>query len=274
MVFSGSYESLLKETGARVLVNYASPKGSVLGGSIPFGFKSVIIDSGVFQLQGKIRTNYDINIGGYATWLKFNLPQHPEVDGYFTFDWDGGEGDTPTRAALLKKNYEYMLAEGLKPIPIWHPTRESWERLDYYVEQSPWVALGGLVAGGYVGRAPSLLSAVKLRHPTHNFHVLGVGHSLINNLPRAIRPFSVDISTWNVPARFGNFLLRNEDGSIVERHLAGVDVEGKRISTEQLKGNYKSNAFAADTLKTSIRTLMSMEDEMQTKDSTVRPLLF
>lgn len=271
LVYTSSYEDLLLSENARLLLNYASAGRSVLGSSIPQGFRSILIDSGVFLLQVGTRTEHELTLEGYCLWLQLNLTSHPEVDAYIAFDWDGGEGSPNVRALRVRKNYERMLAEGLSPIPVWHVTLEGMEGLRYYAEHSEYIAIGSLVSQSRVATAPALLSAVSLQFPSHRFHILGVGHTMFNNTPRELLPYSIDVSTWNVPARFGNTLERNPNGTIVERHM-NPNGGGKRVPVHQLKGG-RNNFFLTETLRTSIRTLMSMEDDTLPHNPTVQPVL-
>lgn len=170
------------------------------------------------------------------------------------FDWDGGEGSSAERVKEIRKNYEYMRGEGLDPIPVFHPGRETLDTLKYYADWSEYIAMGELVFLGSVRGAGSLIATIKGMFPSHRFHILGVGHSLANQVHSSLLPYSVDVSTWNVPARFGHILVVDEKGKITEKHPGG---DGN--VNEALKGG-RSNTNLMETLKASIRTLMSLED--------------
>lgn len=254
LVYSNSYAHLLRESGARVLVNYAAPAKDLHGRKIPKGFSSILIDSGVFQLQKGTLSEKELTVGGYSMWLQLEIPKHPEVDGYIAFDWDGGEGSTFERVRKIRKNYEYMRAQGLSPIPVWHPTRETIGDLRFYADQTDYIAIGGLVSAGKIMRTPMLLQTVRLEYPSVRFHVLGVGHPLANTIKNQYLPYSVDISTWNASARFGAHLVSNSDGLIREvREVRG------RERDESLVGG-KENEKLREMLLENIRVLRGMEE--------------
>jgi len=272
-VFSDSYKDLLQEAGVRILLNYNAAARSNLGGVIPSGFKSVLVDSGVFQLQTGTRAAHEVTIDGYCTWLKQQLPYHPEVDGYMAFDWDGGKGTTVERVATIRRNYLYMQEQGLNPLPVWHPTREVLQDLDFYAKQTDYIAMGGVASTGRFTMAIPIVASMRMRYPDHKFHILGLGHSILNKLSVELRPHSVDISTWNVPARFGNTIEKRPDGTLVEQHMLRDERrDGKRVSVEALKGGL-SNVFLRDSLKRSIEVLMSLEDDTRVGTAPIQPIL-
>lgn len=264
-MYSSSYEDILLEEKARVLVNYAHPKQSLLGRVIPKGFTSVLIDSGVFQLQKGLATEHELNVSGYSGWLQMELPKHPEVDGYFAFDWGGQRNTLHDKENRLRYNYQYMLNQGLNPIPVWHPMWEGMSQLDFYARKSDYIALGGFASLGIWKTLVPLLTRSISLYPDHKFHLLGAGHPLLNSVSIDYAPYSIDVSTWSVAARFGN-LLRIRDGKILE-----LSATPKGVRNEDFLGS--QNPLLREELRNAIKLLMSIESaELGPRD--IQPLLF
>lgn len=144
---------------------------------------SFLLDSGAFTAW---RAGKECDVGRYADFVE-SLPFKPWR--YFTLDVIGN----PTATA---KNLEYLIARGLKPVPIF--TRgEDICRLDDLYELSDLVAVGGLVGTrGNQGFVNGFMKAVKGR----KVHWLGYGRI---EFVKRWRPFSFDSASWGAGVMYG-----------------------------------------------------------------------
>lgn len=123
------------------------------------------------------------------------------IDGYFGMDILGD-----VKATL--RNQEILESHGLKPIPIWHQGEEM-SYLDYFCRRYELVGIGGIQASHLDYRKLiSLFSLLGNKYPDNRFHMLGVGFSAYK-CRSFLEPYSLDISTWLVPVRYGKRLMDN-----------------------------------------------------------------
>lgn len=193
---------------------------------IPNGFPEVIIDSGGFQLQtGVYKASSDDSIAKlypngiqygkyyfverYALWLEQMLPRHPEVVAYMNFD----VLDDPD---LSLEYLNQLEKHGLHPLPIWHDG-DDMSYLSYYCQNYPWVAIGGMVSTGGLGKGylSRLTTMLTQKYPETKFHLLGIGLSGAIGF-KASRPYSVDFSTWSSVMRFGHEIILDKKQFIKE----------------------------------------------------------
>ena len=141
-----------------------------------------LLDSGAFTAW---KAGKPIALDDYCKFIE-SLPFKPWR--YFTLDVIGDPEAT-------MRNYETMLARGLKPVPIF--TRgEDPKLLDTYYETSDVVGIGGLVGtGGNKGFVKGIMRKVG----TRRVHLLG-----FTNQPflKAYRPYMADSSSWEMGARY------------------------------------------------------------------------
>jgi hypothetical protein len=225
LVHSDEYEKEMVEYGANLMLSYASIPPSKTGEvEIPKGFKDVLLDSGGFQLQTGVKGSRDISLSGYCAWLHYALEKFPEIKGYMTLDILGDINQT-------LDNLNYMVKEGLTPLPVWHPG-ESDYILSYYCNEFPYVAIGG-IAGKRSASSSELkpiFERILIEHPTTKFHFLGMGLRAGVAL-RSMRPYSIDFSTWLNTMRFGNKIDWNEEGLLVQKRMSPE--ESNRVRTDK-----------------------------------------
>ena len=225
LVHSDEFEKEMVKYQCNLMLSYASIPLSRTGeAEIPKGFPSVLIDSGGFQLQTGVQGSRTISLSGYCSWLHYALPKFPEIHGYMALDILGDVNQS-------LKNLEYMVKDGLTPMPVWHPGEEDYV-LDYYCSEFPYVAIGGVAGRRAMGSAllRPIFERILLNHPKTKFHFLGVGLRS-GVILRAFRPYSTDFSTWLTVSRFGNKLEWNEEGLLVEKHMTLE--ERNRIRTDK-----------------------------------------
>ena len=225
LVYDKSHEDVLREEDCNLMLTFASiPKGE--NRWFPHGFKSIMVDSGGYQLQTGIKPSRDLTITAYTSWLQFALEEYSEiVDGYLNLDIMNDTDQT-------LKNLAYMEGEGLHPIPVWHPGEGDW-MLEYYCSEYSYVALGGLVGKGKMGRfvIRDIFQRMKINHPNTRFHILGMGITASSAL-RSFRPYSVDYSTWVNVYKFGHGLIWDKDGLLREQPLPKETRDRIRVDRE------------------------------------------
>lgn len=157
-------------------------------------------------------------------------------------------------AELTFKNQEYMEKQGLRPIPVWH-AGEPEDYLGDYCKRYDYVAIGGISSLGTPGKSYilNLLTFVKEKYPNVKFHLFGIGISGLLAF-KSLRPYSIDFSTWGVPARYGHDLVEDkkqllkeiklppeirenikDDGTLEEEYLRGTIRKIKMLETNLQK---------------------------------------
>lgn len=148
----------------------------------------VFIDSGGFSAKTQGAT---IDINEYAAFLK---RYGDLITVYANLDAIGD----PVKTWENQKRMEDM---GLHPLPVFH-TGEPWSFLERYVEEYPYIALGGMVP--YMRQwkklMPWLVKCFRIAEGKAVFHGFGAtAWGVVNALPW----YSVDSSSWGQGFRFG-----------------------------------------------------------------------
>jgi hypothetical protein len=177
---------------------------------------SQVIDSGAYSAW---RSGTKIDVREYAAWLR---DKHQDLWFYFSLDVIPGsktQGTLPTKRQIEKacreswRNYEYLLAQGLKPVPTFHQF-EDFAWLDRIRETNPPV----------IGLSPNKLVHVGKRNvwcksvftyvcngkpfPSERYHGLGVASpSAVFTCPW----FSIDTINPIVHAARANITLPRFD---------------------------------------------------------------
>lgn len=158
-------------------------------------YPDVFADSGGFSAMTQ---GAQIDVSEYAAWIKrykhlFNT--------YANLDVIGDAGAT-------LDNQHRLEDLGVEPIPVFH-VNEDWTQLESYIEQYPYIALGGMVPYmRYTKKImPWIIKAFKLAGDKSVFHGFGAtSWEVIKNLPW----YSVDSSSWGAGFRFGQVPLFDE----------------------------------------------------------------
>ena len=176
-------------------------------------YPDVFADSGGFSAMTQ---GAQIDVNEYAAWIKrykhlFNT--------YANLDVIGDAGAT-------LDNQHRLEDLGVEPIPVFH-VNEDWTQLESYIEQYPYIALGGMVPYmRYTKKImPWIIKAFKLAGDKSVFHGFGAtSWEVIKNLPW----YSVDSSSWGAGFRFGRVPLFDENkGKFVTAKLGDPTSCGK-----------------------------------------------
>jgi len=176
-------------------------------------YPDVFADSGGFSAMTQ---GAQIDVNEYAAWIKrykhlFNT--------YANLDVIGDAGAT-------LDNQHRLEDLGVEPIPVFH-VNEDWVQLESYIEQYPYIALGGMVPYmRYTKKImPWIIKAFKLAGDKSVFHGFGAtSWEVIKNLPW----YSVDSSSWGAGFRFGQVPLFDENkGKFVTAKLGDPTSCGK-----------------------------------------------
>ena len=151
-------------------------------------YPSVFADSGAFSA---FTQGVPIALDEYATWIK----RYAHLfDVYGNLDVIGDAEGTLTNQKRLE---DY----GLAPLPVFH-TGEDWAYLERYIDQYPYMALGGMVP--YMRQTnvimPWIIRCFKMAQGRTVFHGFGAtSWQVITSMPW----YSVDSSSWGQGFRFG-----------------------------------------------------------------------
>lgn len=188
----------------RVLLSYHYYSKVDLATEVPGGVP-VMADSGAFSAA---MLGASIDLDNYANWLK---GWKDRIEVYANLDVIGD-------AKKTLANQKRLEDKGLRPLPVFH-VNESWDYLEYYLENYDYVALGGLVP--YAGRLnsimPWLIKAFKMLPKGKGYHGFGVtGWTILRSFPWA----SVDSSSFGSGYRYGRVTLFSPvEGKIVTAAL-------------------------------------------------------
>ena len=254
LAYSKNFHKLLVEEKCRVIISYGR-KHSKEVVSLPEPFDDYLIDSGGFQIiTGSAER--DISIKAYSLWLEFILDKYKDkIKGYMSLDLfprnRNSKQEIKETMEESVRNVEYMIGEGLSPIPVW---KTFWpgDVLDYYCNLFQYVAIGGLV--GYQGGKQALrrlFERINLRYPDNIFHMLGVGIRATIAF-RTFRPYSIDFSTWSVAARYGHTIVPDSKQYIKEVALPEEDKIRVR----------KDEVFKNNLVREMIRVCNSLETQL------------
>ena len=242
MAYSDNYHKLLEESGARLIISYGRRHGNYLEPTLPETFPGYLIDSGGFQLAMGT-SERGIFLEGYCLYLKFLLRKYGEkIHGYFALD-------TKSPVQTLE-NLDYMLAQGLHPISIW---KGYWEpqMLDDLCKNFEYVGVGG-IARTSKQQLLSVWERIADKYPKTKIHLLGVGIRSTYAF-RTFRPYSVDVSTWSVPGRFGHDIVMDDKGIMKEKKLSDEGRQRLRDDEEH----------EMEMIRGAIKTILSLETIME-----------
>lgn len=171
---------------------------------------NVLLDSGVFWLtQRHMRAHPGLSMNDalalppgqidgfdwlYETYLKCVARLEPSLWGYIELDQGGAANKRVTRARLE--------AEGLRPIPVYHPLNDGWDYFDELAENYDRICVGNVVQASQPARKHILATVWerRRRYPGLWIHVLGLTPNEITSVyPQA----SCDSSSWVYAIRFG-----------------------------------------------------------------------
>lgn len=176
-------------------------------------YPDVFADSGGFSAMTQ---GVQIDINEYAAWIKrfkhlFNT--------YANLDAIGN-------AEATLDNQHRLEDLGVEPIPVFH-VNEDWAQLESYIEQYPYIALGGMVPYmRYTKKImPWIIKAFKLAGDRAVYHGFGAtSWEVIKDLPW----YSVDSSSWGAGFRYGRVPLFDENrGKFVTAQLGDPTSCGK-----------------------------------------------
>jgi hypothetical protein len=118
----------------------------------------------------------------------------PDLWGYIELDQGGADNKRKTRARLE--------AEGLRPIPVYHPLNDGWGYFDELCEEYDRICVGNVVQANRQTRK-ALLHTIwerRRRHPDVWIHLLGITP---NVLTTAYPPSSCDSSSFAHGLKYG-----------------------------------------------------------------------
>ncbi len=167
-----------------------------------FGIEPIMVDSGAFS-----QTNTGMVID-HEAYLEYLLEERDNIKIAVALD------DSRNPAVSLV-NYDIARKEIPEIMPVWH-VGEEWSLLDYYVDNAPWVGLGGVAGQRIVWRKlKPALEKVFMRYPTTRFHGFG-----INDFRLTVLPFySCDAMTWRNGSRFGQIIMPDGQRLFVGRTM-------------------------------------------------------
>jgi len=229
LYFAGAeaYTDVLLDNKAKILISYAA-KDKFDKLNILDRFDDVFLDSGAFSAY---TVGAKINLDEYIQYIKDH-----KVKTYANLDViDDAEGSY--------KNYKYMVASGLKPIPVFH-CGEDPKYLELYAKDCDYIGLGGVV---------QLKNELKkLKHffdlsfsivkDQAKIHGLGVNNwELLQRYPF----YSVDATSWHNPHRYGQHF------NYAEGRLKRID--GRKINLYRFQDK-------TEQLDTAIKELLKAEE--------------
>ena len=166
-------------------------------------------------LRRQPRLSILLDCGAYSAFTK---KQEVSLDAYMEFCWKEQRNlwgyaalDVVKNPVRTLENYRLMLKQGLRPFPV-HTHGNTERDMDEMFESAPMVMCGGLFGGQlatrhHVGQPDQVAQIVKQRmvwakgRPIHWF---GLGDE---SLIRALKPYSVDTSTWSGGIRYGRLQI-------------------------------------------------------------------
>lgn len=212
LAYSSNYHDLLERNNSRMIISFGRAEGDQKKGNyvLPQGFNDYILDSGGFQFQTGVTTR-SISVGSYSLFIEFALRENGDkLKGWMGLDVADWE--------ISLKNYDELKKNGFPCIPVW---KAFWpdEILEYLCSEYDYLAIGGIAFTAKKSTLRSTWERVFQKYPNKKFHLLGVGVRA-GLVLRTFRPYSIDVSTWSAPARFGQHLVWDEKvGKIYQREL-------------------------------------------------------
>lgn len=170
-------------------------------------YPEVFLDSGAFSAFSQ---NVMVDISSYCEYI--HRYKHL-IATYSNLDVIGSASGTLA-------NQRRMEREGLHPLPVFH-INEEWSFLQDYIEQYPYIALGGMVPYLNPGKRRILMQwlikCFRLSEGRSVFH--GFGCTVWNAIS-SFPWYSVDSSTWAAGFKYGKvFLFDSRQGKMIETNL-------------------------------------------------------
>ncbi|CEH28286.1 hypothetical protein AM501_24065 [Aneurinibacillus migulanus] len=156
----------------------------------------VILDSGEFSRYKALKKGKKVSELQVEEYVAFIRKHQDVLFGWFNLD-------VTNNVDASRKNEQYLISQGLSPIPIWH-IQSSWDDLDKLVarnDEFPMIGIGGSVFVSEKERDEKF-NKLFSRYPTENFHFLGGASELLFKYPWA----SADSKFPLVGARFGRLI--------------------------------------------------------------------
>jgi len=164
-----------------------------------------MLDSGAYSAK---TLGEEIPLDEYIEFVK----RHEQYlsGGYVTLDAIGSPSES-------KRNLETMLDAGLHPLPV-HVFGDTGERMDELFELSDLVCLGGLKRPGR-GPAPKQYVLQKMEW-ANGRAVHWLGYTTQSHMT-ALRPYSVDSSSWQSPVMYGGCYVYQGGGHFQRFGIGG-----------------------------------------------------
>ena len=156
-----------------------------------------ILDSGAFSAMSNPRKHANNDWRDYARRYADFIVQYDQRL-FFELDIDSIVGHD--EVMILRDIIEQRT--GLRAIPVWHKSRglDEWNRL---CERYDYVGIGGFVTEEIPKRDFKYVASFLSIARKNNTRVHGLGFTSTEWLKK-LKFYSVDSSTWNVGAKFGN----------------------------------------------------------------------
>jgi len=187
LYFAGDFwdKVLLEEGVTRRLLSFAAIKELKKLGD----FEDIFLDSGAFSNSTGADT---ITVSRYTLWLELYLDANPNINTYAVLD-------DISDPAITQSNLEYMEAEGLKPLPVYHYGEDT-EILTRLCNKYEYIAIGGIASQGLNTEKLRLLwEWIYENYPDNKFHLFGVGNVCALQV---YQPYSIDTTLWVNSTKF------------------------------------------------------------------------
>ena len=232
--------------------------------------RNVFIDSGVFYLVQQHAKNHDMELydvfglpaeqidgytANYENYMRVIHDLEAGVWGYIEIDLGGPEGKTANR--------EIMEAQGLRPVPVYHPLTDGWDYFDFLCENYDRLCVGNVVYSSRKVRR-KILSTIWERHqkyPDVWIHLLGLTP---NEWLYAYPCNSADSSSWLSAIKWHGYMERSMGKPIGKlplnyRYRLGEDSGGD----DHPAGSHKASRMAAYGSHMLIRNWRHYFDEVE-----------
>lgn len=184
------------------LISFAARPPEYLYKLLGNATREVLLDSGAFSVNNKNIPKH-LSLNGYEKFLS-KLKKRPNIK---TINYDClGDG----KKSL--ENYKRLKQYGVLPV---YQFGADLKDLDYYLEQSEFVCVGGLVRRTLSERV-SLFKIIEKRYSRDIFrrmHLLGVGGH-VDKIINRFRPYSTDSSILNMTSCYQKTALTFQNGKL------------------------------------------------------------
>lgn len=185
---------------------------------------NIILDSGAYSA---FYSGQPIDIDAYADYCK---QCEPYVERYFSLDAIGDISQS-------REQHAYLKSRGLDPVPVWQSHDHTFDGLQEFVCDEPFVAIGGLAIQEFSGskfynekRIASFMRRVYDIAPETKIHLLGYGKP--KWVPR-FKPYSIDNASAELHFVYGEQaeFVDTRTHKVVQYQLCNT----KRVTLEQLQ---------------------------------------